>query len=87
MLYELLSQAQKSLDSKSEDVIMEMRAEYHFYIDDQKREAISSLNEALRVNPRNYFAFRALLEMYKREHNQVEVDRLMNSYSHLRLRE
>lgn len=87
MLFELIEQAKNSLDSKASDILMEMKAEYHYYVDDQKREAIRSLNEALRINPRNYFAYRSLLEMYKRENDQIEIERLSKQYSHLKLKE
>jgi len=83
MLYELIEQAQNSLISKASDILMEMRAEYHFYIDNQKREAIKSLTDALKINPRNHFAYRSLLEMHKSQHDQVAIEKLHVDYQDL----
>jgi len=79
----LMAQARKSLDKKADDISREMHAEFNFYVDNRKDEAISSLKEALRLNNRNYFAFRALFEMFKREKNQSAIEQLITDYPHL----
>ena len=83
ILYELMAQAEKSLDKKADDIAREMRAEFNFYVGGRGDEAISSMREALKLNSRNYFAFRALLEMYKAASNLTEIDNLIAEYPHL----
>lgn len=83
ILNELMTQAEKSLDKKAEDIAREMRAEFNFYVDRRSDEAISSMLEALKLNRKNYFAFRALLEMYKAENNLIAVNKLIADYPHL----
>lgn len=83
MLKELMTQAKKSLDKKADDIAREMHAEFNFYVDGRGAEAISSMREALKLNGRNYFAFRALLEMYKAENNLTAIDKLIAEYPHL----
>lgn len=77
---ELLMNASKSLDKKSKDVIREMKAEYDFYITGDANKAMTTLKESLRMNPNNYFAFRALLEIYKSKNMTYEMEQLIIAY-------
>ena len=45
--------------------------------------AISTLKESLRMNPNNYFAFRALTEIYKTKHMYEDVESLKRRYPNL----
>lgn len=80
VIQELLENADKSLDKKAEDIHREMQAEFDFYIDDNPTKAIAALQESLKLNPNNYFAFRALLEIYKRSNMPGEIDSLIAEY-------
>jgi len=80
---ELLDNASKSLDKKAADVIREMQAEFDYYIQGNAQKAITTLTESLRMNSHNYFAFRALLEIYKRKNMVFEVGDLMTKYPDL----
>ncbi|MDX1939785.1 MAG: hypothetical protein SFU99_04490 [Saprospiraceae bacterium] len=80
---ELLENTSKSLDKKASDVIREMRAEYDFYIQGDSGKAITTLSESLKMNSNNYFAFRALLEIYKRKNMVYELEQLMTTYPNL----
>ena len=80
---ELLHNASKSLDKKANDVIREMKAEFDFYINNDANRAINTLIESLRFNSNNYFAFRALLEIYKRKNLFAEMEDLMKQYPNL----
>lgn len=80
---ELLENASKSLDKKATDVIREMQAEYDYYIQGDAQKAISTLTESLLMNSHNYFAFRALLEIYKRKNMLFEVEDLVAKYPDL----
>lgn len=80
---ELLDNASKSLDKKANDIVKEMKAEYNFYVMADSRKAISSLTESLRLNSNNYFAFRALFEIFKRENMLYELDELIKEYPNL----
>lgn len=82
-LKDLLENASKSLDKKANDVIREMQAEYTFYIEGNAERAIITLNESLRMNRHNYFAFRALYEIYKRKNLLFEMENLMIKYPDL----
>jgi len=83
MLEELLESAAKSLDRKAEDIHREMQAEFDFYINDDVKKAISALQESLKINANNYFAFRALLEIYKNKNMFKELEGLMKQYPNL----
>jgi lipopolysaccharide biosynthesis regulator YciM len=80
---ELLENASKSLDKKANDVIREMQAEYDFYITGDAPKAMTTLKESLKMNSNNYFAFRALLEIYKRKSMLFEIEQLMRTYPNL----
>lgn len=80
---ELLENASKSLDKKATDVIREMQAEYDYYIQGDAKKAITTLTESLSMNSHNYFAFRALLEIYKRKNMLFEVEDLVAKYPDL----
>lgn len=80
---ELLENATKSLDKKANDVIREMQAEYDFYITGDATKAMTTLKESLKMNPNNYFAFRALLEIYKSKSMVFEIEQLMRTYPNL----
>jgi hypothetical protein len=80
---ELLENASKSLDKKANDVIREMQAEYDFYITGDATKAMTTLKESLKMNPNNYFAFRALLEIYKSKSMVFEIEQLMRTYPNL----
>lgn len=80
---ELIENASKSLDKKANDVLREIKAEYNFYIEGDYKKAIIALNESMRMNPHNYFAFRALLEIYKNKNMQFEIRDLMLKYPDL----
>lgn len=80
---ELLENASKSLDKKATDVIREMQAEYDYYIQGNAQKAITTLTESLRMNSHNYFAFRALLEIYKRKNMLFEIEDLVAKYPDL----
>jgi tetratricopeptide (TPR) repeat protein len=80
---ELLDNAEKSLDKKASDIKREMQAEFDYYIEGNDGRAITSLSESLKMNPNNYFAFRALLEIYKRENKIQEIDELIDKYPDL----
>lgn len=80
IIKELLQNASKSLDKKANNVIREMQAEYDFYIKNNTQSAIISLNESLRMNSHNYFAFKALFEIYKKKHMAFELEELSSKY-------
>ncbi|MFC1223796.1 TIR domain-containing protein [Pedobacter sp. BG31] len=80
---ELLNNASKSLDKKATDVMREMQAEFDYYIQGDAQKAIITLTESLRMNSHNYFAFRALLEIYRRKNMLYEVESLMTKYPEL----
>jgi tetratricopeptide (TPR) repeat protein len=80
---ELLDNASKGLDKKSNDVIREMQAEYDFYITGDAIKAMSTLKESLKMNSNNYFAFRALLEIYKSKSMVYEMEQLLRNYPNL----
>ena len=80
---ELLQNASKSLDKKANNVMREMQAEYDFYIKNNASSAITTLNESLRMNQHNYFAFRALFEIYKKKHMAFELGELVSKYPDL----
>jgi len=82
-LVELIDRADKSLDWKAADIQREMQAEYYYYIDYDFERADTILNESLRLNSKNFFAFRALLELYRRENKLVDIQRLMKKYPDL----
>lgn len=77
---ELIDNASKSLDKKANDVLREMKAEFDYYIEGNSRKAIAILTESLRINPHNYFAFRALLEIFKNQKMVYEIDELLTKY-------
>jgi tetratricopeptide (TPR) repeat protein len=79
----LLENASKSLDKKATDVTREMQAEYDYYIQGNFKKAITTLTESLRMNSHNYFAFRALLEIYKRKNMSFEIEDLKAKYPEL----
>jgi len=83
IIRELLLNASKSLDKKANNVVREMQAEYDFYIANNAKSAINSLYESLRMNQHNYFAFRALLEIYKKKHMAFELQELISKYPQL----
>lgn len=83
IINELLENAAKSLDKKAPDILREMNAEFSYYIQGHKYEAIDMLNEALKMNSNNYFAFRALTEIYKRNHMVDEISILVEKYPNL----
>lgn len=83
IINELLENAAKSLDKKAPDILREMNAEFSYYIQGHKHEAIDMLNEALKMNSNNYFAFRALTEIYKRNHMVDEISILVEKYPNL----
>lgn len=83
IISELLNNASKSLDKKAGDIKREMQAEFDYYIQGNDKSALTSLNESLKMNPNNYFAFRALIEIYKRENKFEEIDKLMLAYPDL----
>lgn len=83
VIKELLQNASKSLDKKANNVVREMQAEYDFYIANNAKSAINSLKESLRMNQHNYFAFRALLEIYKKKHMAFELQDLITKYPDL----
>ncbi|GAA0878632.1 toll/interleukin-1 receptor domain-containing protein [Algoriphagus jejuensis] len=80
---ELLENASKSLDKKAADVYRQMQAEFDFYIRNDSQKAITSLTESLKINSNNYFAFRALFEIYKRKNMMFEIEELMKKYPDL----
>lgn len=83
IITELLDNASKSLDKKAHNVIREMRAEYNFYVENNANGAITTLKESLRMNQHNYFAFRALYEIYKKKHMAFELHELTDKYPDL----
>jgi TIR domain/Tetratricopeptide repeat len=80
---ELLENANKSLDKKAPDIFKEMNAEFAYYVNRDYPRAVYSLEEALKMNPANYFAYRALLEIYKRAGKQKEIETLIFTYPNL----
>lgn len=84
VIHDLLSSAKKSLDSKAFTINREMKAEFDFYVDGNLTAATSSLEESLKLNNHNYFAFRALLEIYVRNQMQPEIDLLVKNYPNLK---
>lgn len=83
MLKELLEHASKSLDKKAQDVYRQMNAEYDFYIQGNFDKAVSTLKESLKINSNDYFAFRALAEIYKRKNMINESEQLARTYPNL----
>ena len=83
IIRELFENASKSLDKKANDVLREMQAEFDFYIQGDASRAITALNESLKMNSHNYFAFRALFEIYKRKNMMFEIEELMTNYPDL----
>ena len=82
-IQELLNNASKSLDKKATDVIREMQAEFDYYIQGNAEKAIATLTESLYMNSHNYFAFRALLEIYRRKNLLFEITELVAKYPDL----
>ncbi|KAA6328002.1 Lipopolysaccharide assembly protein B [termite gut metagenome] len=80
---ELLGNASKSIDKKAIDVLKEMQAEFSFYVENNAQSAINTLTESLRINSHNYFAFRALCEIYRKKNMQAEIDNLVAKYPDL----
>lgn len=80
VIKELIDNANKSLDKKAKDIVEEMRAEYDYYIDGNYEKAVSTLEEQLKFNPGNYFAFKALVEIYKQRNKLAEIQMLVNKY-------
>lgn len=83
ILQELLENAAKSLDKKAEEIHREMQAEFDFYVDGNTTKAVEILKESLKLNSNNYFAFRALLEIYRRNGLTKEIDNLIAFYPNL----
>ena len=84
MLRELLKNAKKSMDKKANDIYREMQAEYDYYIDGKSDKAIAALEESLKINSNNYFAFRALLEIYTRKQLHNKIENLIEKYPNLK---
>lgn len=80
---ELLEGASKSYDKKARDIHSEMVAEYDYYIEGNSDSAIHTLEESLKLNPNNYFAFRALIEIYKRNNMLREIEDIILKYPDL----
>lgn len=80
---ELLEGAAKSYDKKARDIHSEMVAEYDYYIEGNSSSAIQTLEESLKINPNNYFAFRALIEIYKRNNMLAEIEKIILKYPDL----
>jgi tetratricopeptide (TPR) repeat protein len=82
-LYELINQASKSLDKKAPDILREMKSELNFYIKNEEDLALNSLEESLKMDPRNYYVFRALIEMYRVKGMHEELDKLISEHPDL----
>ncbi len=82
IILELLESAKKSRDAKASNIYKEMKAEYDYYVDSDYFKAISSLKEILKLNPKNFFAFKALLEIYLRSGMNKEKDLLVAEFKH-----
>lgn len=80
---ELLESASKSYDKNAPDINREMQAEYDFYIEGNSPKAIRTLTESLKLNPNNYFAFRAVIEIYKRNNMLGEIEEIISQYPDL----
>lgn len=83
ILNELINNASKSLDKKATQIKNEMQAEYDYYIDGDHDKAIQILNESLKLNNNDYYAFRALIEIYREKNNLLEINNLIARYPHL----
>ena len=60
-----------------------MIAEYVYYIKNDAKKAIADLVESLKINPHNYFSFRALMEIYIRTNMTLEKEQLFEQYGEL----
>lgn len=80
---ELLSAAESSLHRKAEDIVRQMKAEYDYYIENDLPKAIEELKESMKLDQNSYFAYRALIEMYKRNNMLPELAQLENEYPEL----
>ncbi len=83
VLSELLESASKSMDKKAGDISREMQAEFDFYIKNNAPSAIASLSEALKLNPNNVFAYRALTEILRRKQMHFELVELNEKFPDL----
>ncbi len=83
ILIELLANAGKSKDKKSNNIYKEMQSEYDYYIEGNSEKAISRLEESLKIDPTNYFTFKALVEIHTRCQNFDEIDILGIKYPDL----
>lgn len=82
-ILELLESSKKSLNKKAVDIYNEMQAEYDYYVNRNSNRAIKTLKESLNMNPNNYFACRALIEIYKRDNKLSEIESLKLKYPDL----
>jgi tetratricopeptide (TPR) repeat protein len=83
ILQELLINANKSLDRKAQNIYKEMQAEFDFYVNGNFEKAVNALTDSLKINPRNYYAFKGLLEIYKRKNMNLEIEKLITKHSDL----
>ncbi len=80
ILEELLEKTNKSLDKRSEEFYSTMHSEYEYYLNGNLLTAISDLRESLRVNKRDWHAFKALSEIYRRESMNNDLEALNRMY-------
>lgn len=83
-LEDLLDSAKRSLDLKATDIHREMQAEYEYYVEGKVSKAIEIFKESLILNSSKHYAFRALLEIYKRQSMIDDIERLIEDYPDLK---
>lgn len=83
MINELLDNAEKSHDKKARYIHREMQAEYAYYINNDIDKASDILHEAMDCDSSNFYAFRALFEIYKHAHEGEKVVALLKQYPSL----
>jgi len=83
MLKQLLDGANRSDFWRSDEIKKHMKAEYDYYIGKNIKDATHSLEELLSSNRNNHFAFRALIDIYKKKSMYHELEKLKTNYRHL----
>jgi hypothetical protein len=80
---ELLENAKKSRDKKAENIHRIMQAEYDYYIENNIGSASDILQSVLGNDAGNFYAFRALFEIYKDAYRLEDMTALMYKYPSL----
>lgn len=83
IIEDLLDSAKRSLDLKATDIHREMLAEYEYYVEGKVGNAIEIFKQSLILNSSKHYAFRALLEIYRRQGLVYEFENLINKYPDL----